>query len=224
MHASQINLIGTFHFNDRFILDTCADKSNNVYVLFSLQKEIAKFTLTKTSPQRFIKIKNIIENDFQPTAISCTDHKIYVSTRIDNYLRVYDSMLKRIDQIKIDNVIVSMHQNLAMSSKINIIADGLDAVGLIDSSNQTCHFYEHMMCIKDVDVYTEINSNLSSIYVVDSCLNKVLNFVTSIQNKNIIIRNSYSIVSGKPIASIRNSFHSLVVLTEKPNKIMFISL
>ena len=118
-------------------------------------------------------------------------------------------------------MIISLHHNLAVNSNLKVFTDGFDAVGLIEK-NAACHFYSNVMCIEDIDVYAETKST-TSIYVVDSCQNNVIQFLRS-SNETISVKNAYSLTRGVPLSAIRSSFNSLAVLTEKPSQITLIKL
>ena len=132
--------------------------------------------------------------------------------------------LSQIDRINVTNVIVSLHNNLAVNSELKVFTDGFDAVGLI-LNNSACHFYSNMMCIESIDVYTESRSCVSSIYMVDSCQNSIIQFQYSV-NETIKIKNVFSLTSqcggGVPVSAIRSSLNSLTVLTKYPSQISFI--
>ena len=131
-------------------------------------------------------------------------------------------MLNQIDCVNVTNVIVSLHHNLAVNSQLKVFTDGFDAVGLFEKNSPACHFYSNVMCIEDIDVYAETKST-TSIYVVDSCQNNVIQFLRS-SNETISVKNAYSLTRGVPLSAIRSSFNSLAVLTEKPSQITLIKL
>lgn len=221
----KVTLIDKFFFNDRILLDACADKSRNLFVLFTFENKIIKFNLNLSNPNRLVMIRSITEHhDSYPTAISCTENYIYVSSRLNNQLRVYDLMLNLLEKINISNVIVSIHNNLAIDSNVKVVTDGLDGVGLLLKNNMTCHFYSNMMCIEDIDVYNEKNSSKSSIYVVDSCEKNVKQFIFS-QDEKILLKNVYNISTNEKILSATRISHNiLIVFTKYPTKITLLIL
>lgn len=131
-------------------------------------------------------------------------------------------MLNQIDCVNVTNVIVSLHQNLAVNSQLKVFTDGFDAVGLFEKNSPACHFYSNMMCIEDVDVYAETKSE-SSIYVVDSCQREVIHFVFSV-NETINIKNKYRVARGVPVGAVRSSANSLTVLTKYPSQLLVVKL
>jgi hypothetical protein len=221
-NSENISLIETITFKGKIILDACADKSKNVYVLFSVENKIVKYFFDDNNPSKLLRIRSLHEIDFKPAAISCTDELLYVSSRENSEVRVYNHLFKSIDKIHLSNVIVSVENNLAVDSNIKVFTDGFDAVGLFEKDGTTCHFYLNLNCIEDIDVQTEI-SKTSSIYVVDSCEKNVKQFVHS-QDKKILLKRIFNIEKGVPISSFRNGLNSLIVLTKKPSKLFVFNL
>ncbi len=60
-----ISLMDTFNFKDKIILDACADKLRNVFVIFSVENKIGKYTLLDSRPLRLIRVRSLVEADFQ---------------------------------------------------------------------------------------------------------------------------------------------------------------
>jgi len=193
--SENINLIGTITFKDKVILDVSADKMRNIYILFSVENKIVKYYFDEQNPSKFLKVRSLYENDFKPAAFSCTNQLIYMSSKENSQIRLYDHSFNSVDY---------------------------DAVGLFENDGETCHFYSNLNCIEDIDVQTE-NNTTSSIYVVDSCEKNVKQFVYS-KNQKIVLKKVFSILEGVPVSSIKSEQNTLIVLTRKPSQLIIFNM
>jgi len=146
--SENINLIGTITFKDKVILDVSADKMRNIYILFSVENKIVKYYFDEQNPSKFLKVRSLYENDFKPAAFSCTNQLIYMSSKENSQIRLYDHSFNSVDKINLKNVVVSVRNNLAVDSNIKVFTDGYDAVGLFENDGETCHFYSNLNCMK----------------------------------------------------------------------------
>jgi len=64
-NTPAISLMVSTHFKDKTILDACADKLRNVFVIFSIENKIGKFNLLNSNPYRLLKVRSLVEADFQ---------------------------------------------------------------------------------------------------------------------------------------------------------------
>ena len=185
-----------------------------------------------------ISIRDI---DFAPTAISCNNDNIYVSQRLSKQIRVYDKVLRLVRVINLDDVVTSPHVSIDISPNVNLFLDGNDAISVFVPTNSllglkknkkkysltaetnrgaTCHFYQHMSCLKDMSVFTH-NTHQSEIYIADLCDRNVKEF-TYVKNQKIELTNEYALNGGTPTSTVKNIDGMLFVLMDNPRTIKII--
>ena len=95
--APVMSLMDTFHFKDKIILDACADKLRNVFVIFSVENKIGKYTLLDSNPYRLIRVRSLVEADFEVRTLILEkiNSKYYNKESYHTYNLAYCHLLHR---------------------------------------------------------------------------------------------------------------------------------
>lgn len=214
----SLELLSTKYFNRYHVpYDACADLSKNIFVLS--QEKLTKYKLNENSA--LVKAKTIF---IQSSSIACHANQVYVNDRLNNRIRVYSGDdLEQVETLDAKGVIFSMNHALGVDSNVKAFVDGLDSVAVLDEHSQACHFYKSLMCIEDLRVMSE-SSNVSSIFVVDSCERDIKQFIYT-PNKRLYLENKFTIGQNFSLVSmVKNGFNYLIVLANYPSKINILDL
>jgi hypothetical protein len=107
--------------------------SQGVVIFKSMHNTRSHINRTRVAIKELVSIKDI---DFNPTSIACHDSHIYVSQKHENQVRVYDRNLRLSRIISLSGVVTSPHHALAVNENARVLLDGMDSVGLFETTPQ----------------------------------------------------------------------------------------